>query len=164
MRIQMKKLRAPEGMRSISHEGNAIQIEADGSVLVSDGAVEALTSHGFTPFDFNDFAREDLLTRARSIGETQFAKMSDNKLRAMIASFEDSQRRDSERAVEHEADLARANAETTESFEAMDRAELFAFIKARGGAPAPATADATLRKIAASLPASLLTDPAHTEA
>jgi hypothetical protein len=154
------KLRPPFGMSAFSHAGEEIQISDDGSVSVStELAKELITTHGFEPWDFSQYSREQLLSRASALAMTKIAAMSNEDLAKML---DYSAKHDAEAAASS-AISSDATALETFDFETMERTELFAFIKARGGAPAPATADATLRKIAASLPASLLTDPAHTE-
>jgi hypothetical protein len=137
------KLRAPFRMSAFSHAGENIPLNEDGSVTVSDELAHTLVdTYDFEPWDFSQYSREQLLSRASALAMTKIAAMSNEDLAKML-----------DFSVKHDAEIAANSALTTDTFdfEAMDRTELFAFIKARGGAPAPATADATLRKIAAGL-------------
>jgi hypothetical protein len=144
----MIKMRAPAGLTGFSHQGHALEPDADGAVHVDPRHRRALEAHGFTPWDEAVAvpASATLGTldtdRARLVAlftET-VAAMPDEDVARMIA--EADQRRRLEQEDAERIDPAKV---TAADIDVMKRHELFAFLRKRGIRVVPPVDNDTLR-------------------
>ncbi|MCB4802655.1 hypothetical protein QO001_002207 [Methylobacterium brachiatum] len=146
----MIRMRAPEGLTGFSHQGHAIEVGADGAVLVDPRHRLDLEAHGFSPWDAPAAASTAVSValgpldadRARLVAlftET-VAAMPDDEVARMIADAD--QRRRLEQEEAERIDPAQV---TVEAIELMKRHELFAFLRKRGIRVVPPVDNETLR-------------------
>ncbi|SEH35176.1 hypothetical protein SAMN02799636_01716 [Methylobacterium sp. 275MFSha3.1] len=145
----MIKMRAPAGLTGFSHQGHALEPDADGAVHVDPRHRSDLEAHGFSAWDAPVTAAAVSMAlgpldtdRARLVAlftET-VAAMPDEDVARMIA--EADQRRRLEQEDAERIDPAKV---TAADIDLMKRHELFAFLRKRGIRVVPPVDNDTLR-------------------
>lgn len=135
----MLKLLAPKGMVSFTHAGHPFDIASDGSVMIDDRHEADFASHGFTRFDApkSDAASADADPRRAALFDRINAMPTDDIEAMLEMAGEASQ------VVPENPDEVKA-----EDVAAMNRPQLFEFLKSRGVSVAPPITNDRLREIA----------------
>lgn len=149
------KLRAPDGTTSLSFEGVEYPVAADGGISVpSDEIAKAAASHGFRPWnDGAPIVVIEAMTRSQLISYVMkrtletIERMSTEDIRERVLMVDP---KDIQLPGEHEGAGVEVKAEgvTADDIAAMNRPQLFAFLKAHGIAVAPPVRNDELRAIA----------------
>lgn len=148
------KMKAPDGMSSISLGGMSLVIADDRSVEVPDGAQDQLRSHGFRPWhevaskkDIAAMSHAEMVVLVLGRTKETLEQMSEDDLRARLLAT-------SPKTVilPDEAEAAGVRVDPTtvseEDIDGMNRIELFAFLKAKGVAVTPPIKNEELRQYA----------------
>lgn len=127
----MVKLRAPDGISSIVHDGVEVPIEEDRSVEVDDPSAEVFKVHGFRPWnDGKSAASIDAMTHSRKVlhllerTRRNLEALPAEELRASLPAMAPSTvipSDDTATGGEHEQDIS-----------GLNRRALFAFLRAKG--------------------------------
>lgn len=158
--MSTSKLRAPEGFSSLTIEGRPVEVASDGSYHANHRDIATLRAHGFVDWhdhpgaggDIETMTHEQLADAAAKRTREEAMKMDPERLRSALRA---------PGAVVEEADPSPAEVADAEQrlksesarvdaprIAAMNRTELFAYLKSHGvSAPPPITND-RLREIA----------------
>ena len=149
------KLRAPDGMSAINHGGIEYVVDDTGALIVPhEGIAAELAPHGLRPWnDGGDSVKVEAMTRSQLLAEVvkrtllTVEKMPTEDIRERLLTTNPE---DVKLPVEHEASGVKVDpaSVTAESIDALNRPELFAFLKAKGVAVAPPITNDQLRAYA----------------
>ena len=152
------KLRAPDHVTGpFSHKGRRLEIAEDRSIEIPDPEAAALAAHGFTPWaserssvvSVDALSRDELAARVMDATASLIARMTTDDLRRRLQT---AQRKSAQPIDEREAAgvFVDAAAIGPVEVERMNRAELFAYLRAERIRVAPPIRNEELRALARS--------------
>ncbi len=128
------KLRIPDGCGAVSHLGQSLEIAEDQSIEVDDAAWPVLSAHGFRPWEdqpeaeISEMTREQLVTAVMNATAKALRTIGTEEIRARLIAFEASAP-----SLDESADAAQPTTSIdAEALSALNRNELFAFLKGKG--------------------------------
>jgi hypothetical protein len=150
------KLRAPNGFSAMSHGGVDIKPDREGYVEVSPEVAKVLESHGFRPdnvvINTAGLSRPELVKHIQDWHQTKLDAMTTEELSKLLDSVQapaiEAARQEEPAASEPPPAGFDPATVSDEEIDALNRPELFAYLKLKGVVAAPPITNEKLREIA----------------